>query len=114
LNYKLPDIDPTITTSKSSDEIKNIYRKFFAEMRYNRLQYHLLLLEYFVGNCTKEEVLSSIQTSIGFVDTIGLWMDNLKEDGNYEEFKKTCGEEIRAIKTIIQTYEERMKQSQME
>jgi hypothetical protein len=108
LNYKLPDINPT-TTSKSADEIKNVYRKFFAEMRYNRLQYHMLLLEYFVGNCSKEDVISSIQSSMGFVDKIGLWMDELKDNGNYEEFKKTCGEEINAIKTIIQAYEERMK-----
>jgi hypothetical protein len=115
LIYKLPDIDPTATTtSKSDEEIKNIYRKFFAEMRLNRLQYHMLLLEFFVGNCTKEEVISSIQSSIDFMDKIGLWIDNLKENGKYEEFKKTCKDEIKAIDVIIQTYEDRMRKANIQ
>lgn len=78
-------------------------------MRLNRLQYHMLLLEFFVGKCTKEELISSIQTSIDFMDKISLWIENLKLNGNYEEFKKTCKEEIKAIDIIIQTYEDRMR-----
>lgn len=109
MNYKLPDINTSI--SKSDDERKNIYRKFFAEMRLNRLQYHVLLLEFFKGEYTKEEVVSSIKTNIGFVDKISSWIDALKENGNFEEFKETCNQEIKAMDTIIQTYEERMKKS---
>jgi len=35
----------------------------------------------------------------------------LKEDGNFEEFKDICNEEIKAINSIIQIYENRMQKN---
>jgi hypothetical protein len=107
LNYKFPDIN---TDPNSNDEdLKNRYRKFFADMRLNRLYYHIFLLKFFIGENTKEDVISSIQNNISFIDKINIWVKHLKENGNFEEFKDICNEEIKAISSIIQIYEKRMQ-----
>jgi len=107
LTYKFPDIN---TDPNSNDEdLKNSYRKFFADMRLNRLHYHIFLLKFFIGENTKEDVISSIQNNISLIDKIHLWIKHLKENGNFEEFKDICNEEIKSINSIIQIYEKRMQ-----
>ena len=107
MNYKFPEIN-TDPNSKDED-LKNIYRKFFADMRLNRLYYHIFILKFFIGENTKEDVISLIQNNINFIDKINLWINHLKENGDFEEFKDICNEEIKAINSIIQIYETRMQ-----
>ncbi len=95
----------------SKDERINAYRKFFADMRLNRLYFHIFLLKYFMGENNKEEIISLLQSNIEFLDKFSIWINNLKKNGNFEEFKKSCNEEIIVISNIIQTYEERMKKN---
>ncbi len=107
MNYTLPDIDIDLNL-KSENERINTYRKFFAEMRLNRLYFHIFLLKFFLGVNTQEEIISLLQSNISFLDKIPIWTNSLKENGNYDEFKNTCIEEMDAIEKIIQTYEMRM------
>jgi hypothetical protein len=106
LNYKLPDLD---IESKSDNERINSYRKFFADMRLNRLYFHILLLKFFSGENNQGDLISVLQSNIDFIHEINIWTNNLKEKGRFEEFKKICNEEINVINIIIQTYENRMK-----
>ncbi len=108
MNYKLPDIGADDLDLKSENERIIIYRKFFAEMRLNRLHYHNFLLKLFLGTNNQEEIRSLIQSNIIFLDKTLIWINRLKENGIYEGFKKACTEEMDAIEKIIQTYENRM------
>jgi hypothetical protein len=109
LNHKLPDIDIEI---KSADDRIEFYRKFFADMRLNRLYFHIFLLKFFIGENNKKEIISLLQSNIEFVDKISIWTNHIKENGNFEEFKKICNEEIVAINNIIEIYENRMREKQ--
>jgi hypothetical protein len=109
LNYKLPDIDIEI---KSADDRTEFYRKYFADMRLNRLYFHIFLLKFFIGENNKKEIISLLQSNIEFLDKISIWTNQLKENGNFEEFKRICNEEIVAINSIIEIYEKRMKKRQ--
>ena len=108
MNYELPDIDTYEFNTKSENERIIIYRKLFAEMRLNRLYYHSFLMKFFLGIYNQEEVRSLLQSNFSFLDKMLVWMDKLKENGNYEEFKRACTEEMNAIEKIIQTYKSRM------
>ncbi|MEJ7642613.1 MAG: hypothetical protein WKF36_10520 [Candidatus Nitrosocosmicus sp.] len=108
MNYILPDIDSDEFNIKSESERIIIYRKLFAEMRLNRLYYHRFLLKLFLGISNQEDVRSLLLSNSSFLDIIPVWMDRLKENGNYEEFKRACTEEMDAIEKIIQTYKSRM------
>ena len=108
MNYNLPDIDSDEFNIKSESERIVIYRKLFAEMRLNRLYYHRFLLKLFLGTNNQEDVRSLLLSNISFLDKMLLWTDRLKENGNYEEFKRACTEEMDAIEKIIQTYKSRM------
>ncbi len=68
MNYKLPDIDTDEFNIKSENERIGIYRKFFAEMRLNRLYYHSFLLKIFLGKNNQEEAISLVQSNISFLD----------------------------------------------
>jgi hypothetical protein len=108
LNHELPDIDIDELNIKSENERIIIYRKLFAEMRLNRLYYHSFLMKFFLGINNQEEVRSLLQSNISFLDKMLVWVERLKENGNYEEFKKACTDEMDAIEKIIQTYKGRM------
>ncbi|MBA3750579.1 MAG: hypothetical protein H0X03_06775, partial [Nitrosopumilus sp.] len=108
MNYELPNVKNIDMNGKSEDERMKIYRKFFADMRLNRLYFHIYLLNFFLGMNSKEEVTSLLQSNIDFLEKINTWTNIIKENGNFEELKKTCIEELKAIEQIIQKYEERM------
>ena len=108
MNHDLPDIDIDELNIKSENERIIIYRKLFAEMRLNRLYYHSFLMKFFLGLNSQEEVRSLLQSNIIFLDKMLVWVERLKENGNYEEFKKACADELDAIEKIIQTYRGRM------
>lgn len=109
MNHKLPDIDIEI---RSADDRIEFYRKFFADMRLNRLYFHIFLLKFFIGENNKKEIISLLQSNIEFVDKISIWTNHIKENGDFEEFKKICNEEIVAINNIIEIYENRMRKKQ--
>jgi hypothetical protein len=109
LNHKLPDIDIEM---KSADDRIEFYRKYFADMRLNRLYFHIFLLKFFTGEINKNEIISLLQSNIEFLDKISIWTNHLKENGNFEEFKKICNEEIVTINSIIEIYENRMRKRQ--
>ncbi len=106
MNYKLPDIDLEL---KSENERINIYKKFFADMRLNRLYFHILLLKFFGGENKQEDLISLLQSNAEFINRVNIWTNNLKEKGIFDEFKKICNEVIVIINNMIQTYENRMK-----
>ncbi len=108
LNYELPDIDSDEFNIKSENERMTIYRKLFAEMRLNRLYYHSFMMKFFLGINNQEEAKSLLQSNISFLDKMLVWIDRLKENGNYEEFNRACKDEMDAIEKIIQTYKGRM------
>jgi hypothetical protein len=108
LDYELPDIDTDEFSTKSENERIIIYRKLFAEMRLDRLYYHSFLMKFLLGINNQEEVRSLLQSNISFLDKMLVWVERLKENGNYEEFKKACTDEMDAIEKIIQTYKGRM------
>jgi hypothetical protein len=108
LNYELPDVDTEEFNIKSENERIIIYRKLFAEMRLDRLYYHSFLMKALLGINNQEEVRSLLQSNISFLEKMLVWVERLKENGNYEEFKKACTDEMDAIEKIIQTYKGRM------
>ena len=108
MNYELPDIDTDEFNMKSENERTIIFRKLFAEMRLNRLYYHTFLMKFLIGINNQEDVRSLLLSNISFLDKMLVWIDRLKENGNYEEFKKACADELGAIEKIILTYKGRM------
>ena len=78
-------------------------------MRLNRLYFHILLLKFFSGENNQGDLISALQSNMDFIQEINIWINNLKEKGIFEEFKKICNEEINVINNIIQSYESRMK-----
>jgi hypothetical protein len=97
---------------KSADDRIEFYRKYFADLRLNRLYFHIFLLKFFTGEINKNEIISLLQSNIEFLDKISIWTNQLKENGNFEEFKKICNEEIVTINSIIEIYENRMRKRQ--
>jgi hypothetical protein len=105
--YKFPDLNIELNLKTETERII-FYRRFLAEMRLNRLYFHSYLLKFFLGIYNQEEIISLLKSNISFLDKIMIWTNDLKENGNYEEFKKACNDEMDAIEKIIRTYEMRM------
>jgi hypothetical protein len=98
--------------NKSRDERINTYRRFFADMRLTRLYFHVSMLKYFAdSDGSQDEIRTLLQDNFMYLDQMDRWLTELKKNGNFEEFRKTCFEEISAVDQIIKTYENRMKKS---
>ncbi|MDQ4074049.1 MAG: hypothetical protein M3162_07065 [Thermoproteota archaeon] len=98
--------------NKPRDERINTYRRFFADLRLTRLYFHISMLKYFAGaEGPKDEIRTQLHNNIVYLDQMDRWLDELKRYGNFEEFKKTCFDEIKAVDQIIKTYENRMRMS---
>jgi len=98
--------------SKSKEERVIIYRKFFAELRLNRLHFQLVILNYFSNLDTSDNSQSfkkELENYISFFKKMDSWLEDLKQEGLYPEFKEQCLDEIKAIEQIIQSYEGKMK-----
>jgi hypothetical protein len=99
--------------NKPKDERINTYRRFFADLRLTRLYFHISMLRYFADTDNqRDEIRNQLQNNIVYLDQMDRWIDELKREGNFEEFKKTCFEEIKAVDQIIKTYENRMRMSE--
>ncbi len=109
-NNILPSISNIISESKEERII--YYRKFFAELRLNRLHFQLTILNYFSNLDTPENSQSfakELETYISFFKKMDSWLETLKNEGLYPEFQEQCLDEIKAIEQIIQSYEGKMK-----
>jgi hypothetical protein len=106
----MPSISNIVSESKEERII--LYRKFFAELRLNRLQFQLVILNYFSNLDSPENSQSftkELENYISFFKKMDSWLEALKQEGLYPEFKEQCLDEIKAIEQIIQSYEGKMK-----
>jgi hypothetical protein len=105
---------PDISDLKSKSDLDRIiiYRKFFAELRLSRLYFQLSILDYFAGienPNNKNNFSKELDTFVSFYEQMEPWLEQLRKEGIYLEFKDQCLQEINAIKVIIQSYEGKMK-----
>ncbi len=108
-DIKLPSISDIAVESKEERIIH--YRKFFAELRLNRLYFQLSILNYFSNIDRPDNSKSfSIQLDnyISFFKKMDDWLESLKVEGLYSEFQEQCLDEKKAIDLIIQSYEGKM------
>jgi len=106
----MPSISNIVSESKEERVI--LYRKFFAELRLNRLHFQLIILNYFSNLDTPDNSQSftkELENYISFFKKMDSWLEALKQEGLYPEFKEQCLDEIKAIEQIIQSYESKMK-----
>ena len=109
-NNRLPSISDII--SKSEEERIIYYRRFFAELRLDRLHFQLTILNYFSNLDAPENTQSfakELEDYISFFKKMDTWLESLKLEGLYPEFQEQCLDEIKAIEQIIQSYEGKMK-----
>ena len=109
-NNRMPSISNIVSESKEERVI--LYRKFFAELRLNRLHFQLIILNYFSNLDTPDNNQSftkELENYISFFKKMDSWLEALKQEGLYPEFKEQCLDEIKAIEQIIQSYESKMK-----
>ena len=108
--HKLPSL-PVLISELTEERIIH-YRKFFAELRLNRLHFHLIILNYFSNFDTPENSQSfsrELENYISFFKKMDIWLGSLKDEGLYLEFREQCLDEIKVIEQIIQSYEGKMK-----
>ena len=106
----MPSISNIVSESKEERVI--LYRKFFAELRLNRLHFQLIILNYFSNLDTpdnRQSFIKELENYISFFKKMDSWLGNLKEEGLYLEFREQCLDEIKVIEQIIQSYEGKMK-----
>ena len=109
-NNRMPSISNIVSESKEERVI--LYRKFFAELRLNRLHFQLIILNYFSNLDTpdnRQSFIKELENYISFFRKMDSWLVALKQEGLYPEFKEQCLDEIKAIEQIIQSYEGKMK-----
>ena len=107
---RMPSISNIVSESKEERVI--LYRKFFAELRLNRLHFQLVILNYFSNLDTpdnRQSFIKELENYISFFRKMDSWLVALKQEGLYPEFKEQCLDEIKAIEQIIQSYEGKMK-----
>ena len=106
----MPSISNIVSESK--EERVLLYRKFFAELRLNRLHFQLIILNYFSNLDTpdnRQSFIKELENYISFFRKMDSWLVALKQEGLYPEFQEQCLDEIKAIEQIIQSYEGKMK-----
>ena len=106
---KLPSISDIALESKEERIIH--YRKFFAELRLNRLYFQLTILNYFLNLDRPENsklFTNHLDNYISNFKQIDTWLETLKLEGLYPEFQEQCLDEKKAIEQIIQNYKGKM------
>ncbi len=109
-NNRMPSISNIVSESKEERVI--LYRKFFAELRLNRLHFQLIILNYFSNLDTpdnRQSFIKELENYISFFRKMDSWLVALKQEVLYPEFQEQCLDEIKAIEQIIQSYEGKMK-----
>ena len=95
-------------TESDKQKRMNIFRRYFAESRYDRL----LIQQTLVRSAQDGSLLSKVRAmershNRGFVNTVKV----LKKNGYFEEFLVAVKEEDDALVKIIEAYNQRMKRS---
>jgi hypothetical protein len=105
LVYRLPG--PKELLQAGRDERMNIFRRYFASSRYNRLLIQQALVRSARGGAPSgvEEMERSHNTD--FIGTV----ERIKNYGYYEEFLDAVKEEDDALQKIIEAYDRRMNSS---
>ena len=109
-NNRMPSISNIVSESKEERVI--LYRKFFAELRLNRLHFQLVILNYFSNldiPDNSQSFTKELENYISFFKKMDSWLETLKNEGLYPEFQEQCLDEIKAIEQIIQSYDGKMK-----
>lgn len=90
----------------SREDRMNLYRRYFASSRYNRLLIQQVLVRS-AGNplLAKEVVAMEKEHNRDYAKTVG----HVKKWGYYEEFLAAVKEEDDALARIIEAYDNRMK-----
>jgi hypothetical protein len=101
--YRLPG--PKDLQRAGRDERMNIFRRYFASSRYNRL----LIQQALVRSARAGGAPSGVEEmerlhNIEFVNTV----ERIKKYGYYEEFLDAVKEEDDALQKIIEAYDRRM------
>lgn len=97
---------------KSKEQRLIDYRKFFAGLRLNRLYFQVMILNFFLKSedpKIKQEITSELQSYDSFFDEIDIWICNLRQSGNYEEFREQCKQELLVTEQIINSYKKRIE-----
>lgn len=109
IDIKLPSISDIVLESKEERIIR--YRKFFAELRLSRLYFQLSILNYFSNLDTPDNSRSfsnQLENYISFFKKMDKWLEGLKLEGLYPEFKEQSLDEKKAIEQIIESYKGKM------
>lgn len=96
---------------KSKDDRIIIYRRFFAELRLNRLDFHILLLKFLINPniLNQNNFIDEINSYFEFMENISIWVNQFKLKEEYKEFMEQGKDELKSMENILQSYKERMK-----
>ncbi|WP_148681081.1 hypothetical protein [Candidatus Nitrososphaera gargensis] len=95
-----------LARAEDKQERMNVFRRYFAASRYNRL----LIQQTLVRSAQDGSLLSKVKKmeqahDKGFVDTVKA----LKKNGYFDEFLAAVKEEDEALVKIIEAYDKRMR-----
>ncbi len=102
-SFQLPTLDEL--QSAGSQERMNVFRRFFASSRYNRL----LIQQILVRSATDKSLVSKVvQLERDHNEVFGQMIVKVKQYGFLEEFLAAVKEEDDALQKIIEAYDKRM------
>ena len=102
-SFELPTLDEL--QSAGVQERMNVFRRFFASSRYNRL----LIQQVLVRSATDKSLASKVvQLEQEHNEIYGRMLVKVKQYGFLEEFLAAVGEEDDALQKIIEAYDKRM------
>ena len=104
LTFRLPS--PEELQKAGREERMNIFRRYFASSRYNRLLIQQVLVRSAGDSALAPEVE---QMERLHRKDFSEMVKKVKKYGYYDEFITAVGEEDRALQKIIELYKERMK-----
>jgi len=103
-SFRLPSLDEL--KKAGHQERMNIYRRYFASSRYNRL----LIQQTLVESASDGDLVQKVESmekehNRDFADTV----DKIREYGYLDEFLDAVKEEDDALQKIIEAYDKRMR-----
>ncbi len=102
-SFQLPTLDEL--QSAGSQERMNVFRRFFASSRYNRL----LIQQILVRSATDASLVPKVvQLERVHNEVLGQMIVKVKQYGFLEEFLAAVKEEDDALQKIIEAYDKRM------
>jgi hypothetical protein len=102
-SFELPALDEL--QSAGVQERMNVFRRFFASSRYNRLLIQQKLVRSAIDKSLASEV---VQLEQAHNEAFGQMLVKVKQYGFLEEFLAAVREEDNALQKIIEAYDKRM------